>query len=142
MSEKTKGANVPVAQDAQTKTAANAATQPATMIKAESKKSVAEELAERLKELKHKKQLADNRELFLETEKQLQVFQKDLQTQEKEGHFETPAAKLVFKGQGKNNYSLDEVFAISNVALICKFIGVLRQEIAGKVQEIEAELIF
>jgi hypothetical protein len=141
MSEKTKGANVPVAQDAQTKTAANAATQPATTTKAESKKSLTEELAERLQELKHKKQLADNREVFLETDKQLQAFQKELRKQEKEGHFEAAAAKIVFKGQGKN-YGLDEVFAISNVALICKFIDVLHQEIAAKVQEIETELIF
>jgi hypothetical protein len=142
MSEKTKGTNAPVAQGAQTQPAANAATQPATTTKADSKKSLAEELAERLQELKRKKQLADNREVFLETDKQLKEFQKELQTQEKAGNFETPAAKLVFKGQGKNGYSLDEVFAISNVALICKFIDMLRTEIAGKVQKIEAELIF
>jgi hypothetical protein len=142
MSEKTKGTSVPVAQGAQNQIAANAATQPAATTNAESKKPLAEELEERLRELKRKKQLADNREVFLETDKHLKEFQKELRTQEKAGHFETPAAKLVFKGQGKNAYSLDEIFAISNVALICKFIGELRQEIAGKVQEIEAELIF
>jgi hypothetical protein len=142
MSEKTKGTNVPAAQGAQTQTAANAATQPATTTKAEVKKSLAEELAERLQELKHKKHLADNREVFLETEKQLQAFQKELKKQEKEGHFETAAAKIAFKGQGKNAYNLDEIFAISNIALIGKFIDVLRQEIAQKVQEIETELIF
>jgi hypothetical protein len=99
-------------------------------------------LAERLKELHRKKQLADNREVFLETDKQMESFLSELKSQEKTGHFETAAAKIVFKGKGQNGYSLDEVFAISNVTLICKFIDVLRQEIAEKVQVIESELIF
>ena len=139
--KETKGTTVPVAQGAQTPTAATAATQP-TNKKVESKKSVAEELAERLQELKYKKQLADNREVFLETYKLLHASQKELKTQDKAGHFETTTARIVFKSHGKSGYSQDEIFAISNVALIGKFLDVLRQEIAQKVREIEAELIF
>jgi hypothetical protein len=141
MSKEVKGTSVPVAPGAQNQNAASAASKPATP-KAESKKTLAEELAERLQELTRKKQLADNREVFLGTDKQLQVFHTGLVTAAKAGHFETPAAKIVFRGQGKNGYNVDDIFAISNVALICKFIDILRQEIAAKVQEIEAELIF
>jgi exonuclease VII large subunit len=140
--KETKGTTVPVAQSAQTPTAATAAMQPANTKKAERKKSVAEELEERLRELTYKKQLADNREVFLNTDKLLQKSQEDLKTQETEGLFETTTARLVFKSHGKTGYSQDEVFAISNIALICKFLDVLRQEIAQKIQDIEAELIF
>ena len=140
--KETKGTTVPVAPSAQTTTAATAATQPATTTKAVSKKTVAEELAVRLRELTYKKQLADNREVFLNTDKLLQKSQEDLKTQEKEGLFETTTARLVFKSHGKTGYSQDEIFAISNIALIFKFLDVLRQEIAQKVQEIETELIF
>ncbi|MDR2065439.1 MAG: hypothetical protein LBP85_07015 [Prevotellaceae bacterium] len=136
-----KGTNIPTAQSAQENVTAVAK----TAAKVETKKSITDlqkELEERLKELNYKKKLADHREIFIGTDRNLQEFQKELKEQEKAGTFETQTARITFKGKSKDGYREDEIFAISNVSLIVKFIEFLRQEIKTKINEIETELIF
>jgi hypothetical protein len=136
-----KGTSVPNAQTAQTE---KVTTVTATEIKQGEKKSVSDlqqELAKRLQELNYKKKLADNRERFLQTDNHLSDLQKELKGEEKTGVFDTQNAKIVFQGL-KNGYRGEDLFSISNVTMVLKFIDFLRNEISGKVKEIETELIF
>jgi hypothetical protein len=146
MSKEIKGTNVPVAQSAQTKTAAPAAKQTGSAItKADEKKSMEdlqEELHRRLEELKRKQTLASHRERFLQTAEALKKYGSELKEEQTAGHFDTQNARITFQGKGKSNYQLDEIFAISNVTLIAKFVEVLFAEVSAKIQELEHELIF
>jgi hypothetical protein len=144
MSTKTNsGTNVPNAQTAQTKNV-TAVTDTAAAPKVDEKKSITDlqkELAKRLQELSYKKKLADNREKFLQADKNLSDFQKELTNEDKAGIFDAQSAKIVFQSL-KNGYRGDDLFAISNVTMILKFIAFLRSEILEKIKEIEAELVF
>ena len=145
MSKNDKGAALPENKTTETAKVVTATTAATETPKAETKKSIADlksELESRLQELNHKKKLADNRQTFLATDEDLATFEKELKKQQKEGHFETQTAKVTFKGRTKDGYRDEEVFSVSNVALIYKFIEVLRKEIEVKVKEIETELIF
>jgi hypothetical protein len=143
MSQKeNKGTNVPAAQIAQPEKKVTQVTEPET--KQGEKKSITDlqkELAVRLQELNYKKKLADNRERFLQTDSSLSELQKELRNDEKTGAFDTQNAKIVFQGM-KSGYRSEDLFSISNVTMILKFIGFLRNEISVKVKEIETELIF
>jgi hypothetical protein len=98
------------------------------------------ELAKRLLKLSNLKKKADNRERFLKTDENLQNLQTDLKSEEKIS-FESKNTKIVFKAT-TDNYHFDELFSISNVSMILKFVDFLRNEIKIKVEEIEKELIF
>ncbi|MDR1984084.1 MAG: hypothetical protein LBQ28_04605 [Prevotellaceae bacterium] len=143
MSKNEKDVNVTSqAQGAQTKNSAQAENK--TEQKSVEKKSITDlqkELAERLQELNYKKKLADNREKFLHVDASLRELQKELKSEEKTGVFETSNSRIIFQGM-KNGYRNEDLFSISNVTLIFKFIEFLRSEIKVKVEEIEAEIVF
>ncbi|MDR1553360.1 MAG: hypothetical protein LBS69_07860 [Prevotellaceae bacterium] len=137
-----KGTSVPSAKSAQKNVTEVTVTEAAKVGGEKSITDLQKELAERLKELNYKKKLADHREIFLQTDANLKEFQKDLTAQCKAGAFEAQTARITFKGRGKDNYRDEDIFSISNVGLIVKFIDFLRQEIKTKINEIETELIY
>lgn len=107
------------------------------------KKSIADlkqELAARLQELNHMKKLADNREKFLNTDKDLLNLYRELQNEEKTGAFDAQGAKIILQGM-KNGYRNEDLFSVSNVGLILKFVEFMRNEISEKVKAIETELV-
>jgi hypothetical protein len=113
---------VSTAQSAQNQNAVSTAQKTET--KSVEKKSITDlkkELAVRLQELNYKKKLADNREKFLQTDENLLNLQKELKNEEKTGAFEAQSAKIVFQG-AKGGYRHEDLFAISNVTMILKFI--------------------
>ena len=95
------------------------------------------QLEEQLKRIAYKNEIANNREKFLETKKDLV---KVKETLGRETMFESNDMSIIFKSRVQDNYSRDS-FSISNRALILKFIDCLSGEIDAKVREIETELI-
>ena len=98
-----------------------------------------EKLEAQLQEITHKKQLADNRALFLSKKTSLQEFQKTIEQEINSGNFETTKFKLSFSANG--SYRDDEKFTVSNTDLIQFFLNGLIIKIDNEVFKIETELI-
>ena len=102
-------------------------------------KDLKAELESRLSILKHQKQLADHREVFLSKKTDLEKVVKTLLKSVKE--FETQNFRLVLKEKGSSAYNDSDCFGISNPELILKFVRMLVSEIDSKIKAIENELL-
>lgn len=101
--------------------------------------SITEMLEIQLKEIQRKKQLADNRDVFITKRKNLEDYQKLLQQLAIENVFETEDFSLSFTVKGDYRHSGN--FSISNPEMLLKFIVFLSDEINKAVQKIENELL-
>ena len=103
---------------------------------------VADELTAKLElqlqEITHKKQLADNRAVFLSKKTSLQEFKKQIETEISSGNFESTKFKMSFTS---GSYRDDEKFTISNTDLIQFFLYGLIVKIDEEVSKIETELV-
>ena len=97
-------------------------------------------LKKELEVLNRKKDLADRRDVFLIKRADLVKCKKTVEKDVKGSIFESNGIKLCFKAKGEYD-RLDDLFTISNPAIVLKFINVLSDEIDLKVREIEAELL-
>jgi len=103
-----------------------------------------EELKQRLEielnRLNHKKQLAANREKFINSMGSLQLYIDDLKN---ENEFETKSGKLTFAilADNYNRPNFVDTFSISNTALIMAFCKMLYAEMEQKVTSLETELL-
>ena len=90
-----------------------------------------------LADLKHKKQLADHREKFLETLEQLN----EAEDMVKPTEFECKRMKL--RLYELNDYGREGDFsvAITNGDLILEFVAMLKDKINAKIKELETELV-
>jgi len=95
-------------------------------------------LEAQLQEITHKKQLADNRAVFLSKKTSLQEFKKQIEAEINSGNFETTKFKLSL---ASGSYRDDEKFTISNTDLIQFFICGLIVKIDEEVSKIETELV-
>jgi hypothetical protein len=96
-------------------------------------------LEAQLQEITHKKQLADNRQVFLLKRNNLQEYKKSIQEELQSGNFESAKFKLSISSS--NTYRDDEKLTISNTDLILFFIDGLLQKIDEEVIKLELELI-
>ncbi|HEY6913142.1 MAG TPA: hypothetical protein VI413_00585 [Paludibacter sp.] len=105
-------------------------------------KTTADELTAKLEaqlqEITHKKQLADNRAVFLSKKTSLQDFKKQIETEISSGNFEATKFKMSFTS---GSYRDDEKFTISNTDLIQFFLCGLILKIDEEVSKIETELV-
>ena len=95
-------------------------------------------LEAQLQEIPHKKQLADNRAVFLSKKTSLQEFKKQIETEISSGNFESTKFKMSFTS---GSYRDDEKFTISNTDLIQFFLCGLIVKIDEEVSKIETELV-
>lgn len=95
-------------------------------------------LEAQLQEITHKKQLADNRSVFLLKKTSLEEFKKQIETEINSGNFEATKFKMSFNS---GSYRDDEKFTISNTDLIHFFLCGLIVKIDEEVSKIETELI-
>jgi len=95
-------------------------------------------LEAQLQEITHKKQLADNRAVFLSKKTSLQEFKKQIETEISSGNFESTKFKMSFTS---GSYRDDEKFTISNTDLIQFFLCGLIVKIDEEVSKIETELV-
>ena len=91
-----------------------------------------------LQEITHKKQLADNRAVFISKKTSLQEFKKQIETEISSGNFEATKFKMSFTS---GSYRDDEKFTISNTDLIQFFLTGLIVKIDEEVLKIETELV-
>lgn len=95
------------------------------------------ELEEKLQELAEKQKLNSNRSKFIETLAKLAEFEKKLQEKDS---FETNIFRVKFCGV-ENNYRDDDLFSVSNTAVLLDLIAFMRERINVKVAEIEQQLL-
>lgn len=100
---------------------------------------IREILEKQLKELNHKKALADRRELFLEKRQRLVDFLDEIQDENHDGNFETSSAKISF--QIKSGYHHEESFNIAILDMIDQHVNRLICDIDKAVEKIEIELV-
>ena len=106
---------------------------------AKKEKTISEILDEQLKVIKHKKKLADNRDVFIEKKSKLLSYQKTLEQQALNGQFVSDEFNLQFTT--RENYSNKVEFNISNPEMILKFLVFLDTEIEKAISNIEKELL-
>ena len=92
-----------------------------------------------LKEIKRKKRLADNRDVFISKSKSLEEYQKQLQQLAIDSLFETEDFKLNFTV--KDDYRNSSNFSITNPEMLLKFVVFLSDEIKKAIEKIEKELL-
>jgi len=95
-------------------------------------------LEAQLQEITHKKQLADNRSVFLQKKNSLEEFKHLIETEISSGNFESTKFKLTFS---TGSYREDEKFAISNTDLVLFFVDGLTSKIDEQILKLETELI-
>lgn len=100
---------------------------------------VTSKLEAQLQEITHKKQLVDNRSVFLLKKSSLEEFKKLIAQEINSGNFESTKFKLSFSANG--GYRDDEKFTISNTDLIMFFVLGLSAKIEDEVSKIETELV-
>jgi len=101
--------------------------------------SITEILELQLKEIKRKKRLADNRDVFISKSKSLEEYQKQLQQLAIDSLFETEDFKLNFTV--KDDYRNSSNFSITNPEMLLKFVVFLSDEIKKAIEKIEKELL-
>ena len=101
--------------------------------------SITEILELQLKEIKRKKRLADNRDVFISKSKSLEEYQKQLQQLAIDSLFETEDFKLNFTV--KDDYRNSSNFSITNPEMLLKFFVFLSDEIKKAIEKIEKELL-
>lgn len=110
--------------------------QTAEQLQAEIEKKQ-KELQAKLQELEEKQRLNGNRSKFIETLDNLAEFEtslKDIDT------FETSIFRVKFCGV-ENGYRENDLFSVSNTAILLDLIGFMRERINIKVAEIELLLL-
>ena len=128
----------------QTETVTAAPTTETVTVTVTPKTETIEELKQRLEielnRLNHKKQLAANREKFINSMGSLQLYIDDLKN---ENEFETKSGKLTFAilADNYNRPNFVDTFSISNTALIMAFCKMLYAEMEQKVTSLETELL-
>ena len=95
-------------------------------------------LEAQLQEITHKKQLADNRSIFLQKKNSLNEFKQLIKTEISSGNFESTKFKITFS---TGTYRDDEKFTISNTDLVLFFVDGLASKIDEQVVKLETELI-
>ena len=95
------------------------------------------ELQRKLQELAEKQKLNSNRSKFIETLDKLADFEKKLQEKDS---FETNIFRVKFCAV-ENNYRDDDLFSVSNTAVLLDLIAFMRERINVKVAEIEQQLL-
>lgn len=95
-------------------------------------------LEAQLQEISHKKQLADNRSIFLQKKNSLEEFKHLIETEISSGNFESLKFKLIFS---TGTYRDDEKFTISNTDLVLYFVDGLTTKIDEQIMKLETELI-
>lgn len=128
-------AAVPTAAKA-TKEQTKTETQTAEQLQAEIAKKQ-KELQSKLQELEEKQKLNNNRSKFIETLDSLAEFEKSLQEKDT---FETNVFRVKFCGV-ENGYRENDLFSVSNTAVLLDLIGFMRERINIKVAEIEQQLL-
>lgn len=96
-------------------------------------------LEAQLQEITHKKQLADNRQVFLTKRTNLEEYKNLIQEEINSGNFESSNFKMGFSSS--SSYREDNKFSISNTDLILFFLNGLLVKIDEEVIKIELELI-
>jgi len=94
------------------------------------------ELQKCLEDLERKKQISQNRSVFLNVLDELEKAEDDLCQEES---FDTTLFKLKFCSY--QGYRDDDVFTIGNREIIVEFVHFIRDKISNKVQELESKLI-
>lgn len=135
-SEKAKTVAMPKTAEPKKETATPKAEEPK---RAEKALSLSEILEAQLKEIQRKKQLADNRDVFLTKKRNLSEYMKTLKQQAIENTFKSDEFSLNFTA--RENYSNKTEFSISNPEMLLKFLVFLDAEISNAVDRIEKELL-
>lgn len=94
------------------------------------------ELQKCLQDLERKKQLSDNRNLFLQVLDELESAEDRLIQGDS---FMTESFKLKFASCER--YNEEDIFSIGNRELIIDFVHFIRGKITGKIRDLEAKLI-
>lgn len=123
-------------EEPKTETATPKADEPK---RTEKTQSISEILEAQLKAIQHKKQLADNRDIFLIKKRNLSEYMKTLKQQAIDNVFKSDEFSLNFTA--RENYSSKTEFSISNPEMLLKFLVFLSVEIDGAVDKIEKELL-
>lgn len=93
-----------------------------------------QELQKCLAVLNRKKELSDNRTAFIKALDLLDIAEEKLN---EEGDFESQVFRLSFS----ETYQREDIFRISNKAILKEFVCFIREKIHAKIADIEGELI-
>ena len=128
-------------QELKEKNAAKVAAQAAEMQKKQSFEELQKRLKDELSRLNPKKEIADNRDVYLNCGAKMAEYLKKLEV---EKDFETKICRLSFEIYEKDNYGREDFrnfMNITNTAIVRKFCKLLKEEITAKVAELESELL-
>lgn len=126
------------AKTAQSASATAQTSQPA--VPAPAAKTLDQLIKERTEQIRKQSELADHREILLETKKGLEDVVKEVAKDVEANNYNTKAARIVVE-LGEDSYNASERLRITNPALIASFVKGICADIDGKMASIEQLLV-